>query len=358
MTRALLLTGGTGFVGKALLRRLLEQPELRVYALARASPRPWQRRLGLDEEALARRVRPLFGDLRHDGLGLEPAAIAALEAEPALEVWHSAALTDLSPDASEATLSANTLGTVQLLRLLARLPTPPSCLNLISTIGVAGRTQAPERVPEALLDRPRFWSPYEESKYWAELLVARSGLAYKILRLPIVVGDARTGESDDKTVYALLAALCLARAELLESGQPARLRVRARPEALNNLICVDDLVSLMLELRADARPGGFDRVYHLTNPKFLDAASILGVCAELAGLELHADPAFEPPPEGAEAQLHAGLAPLRPYMNRSTPHFERAAVAERCATRPRPVDAALLRELLEAFLTRRPGLRP
>lgn len=354
---AVLLTGATGFVGRAFTRALLEQlPPLRLYALTREHEQPWHRRLGVSE-ALAARVTPLRGDLRREQLALSEAARACLSDEAQLEVWHIGSLTELAPTASEATLGSNTLGTAQLLRMLSSLGTEVTCLNLVSTLGVAGRTEAPAIVPEALVPRRPFWSAYQESKYWAELLVANSGLPYEIRRLPTMVGDAGTGACDQRSIYALFAALCSARSKLLAVRAPLHLRVRARPDATSNLMCIDDGINLLLELRAQTLSGGSTRVCNLSNPEHTEAGALLEVCAQLLGLEIELDPSFEPTPQSIEAELDLQLEPLRPYLLGSAPYYARMQMERTCSTKPRPIDAARLRFLLLNFLERRPDLR-
>jgi nucleoside-diphosphate-sugar epimerase len=355
---AILLTGGSGFVGKAWLAALLADPGPRIHALLRPGPGSPLARLGVPEH-LRPRVAILDGDLTLDRLGIDRAGpgFAALRDVEALEVWHVGAATDLHPDAGDLVARSNVEGTRQLLAALRELPAPVRCLNFVSTIGVAGTAGGDARVPEALLPPAAYHCPYEASKHAAEALVAGSGAPYRIFRLPIVVGDSRTGASDDKTIYGLLATLCWLRAGLADES-PAPLRVRADPRADKNLICVDDLVAAMAEIRATDRR--LDLVYHLTNPQPTPARVILEQCAGLSGLPLLADPAFDPEsrPDAtpSERELHHALLPLRPYMNSSTPTFARDHTDAATRTRPRPVDDARLAALLSAFLARRPGL--
>ena len=79
---AILLTGATGFVGMAVLVRLLERTERRVLALVRARTQDeadarldsLMRSLFDDPERYAQRIEAVRGDLTSPWLGLDPSA--------------------------------------------------------------------------------------------------------------------------------------------------------------------------------------------------------------------------------------------------------------------------------------------
>jgi thioester reductase-like protein len=105
LTRTVLLTGATGFVGKVVLEELLRRREElgveRVFALVRAAdPARAAARCRVDVFGSAcfaahpagweERVEPLAGDVTRPGLGLEPTALARVAAQ-VTHVIHCAA---------------------------------------------------------------------------------------------------------------------------------------------------------------------------------------------------------------------------------------------------------------------------
>ena len=80
MGGVILLTGGTGFLGAQVARRMLSNTDHTVVALVRARDaeeakqrleRAWSEWPEL-AQAIGGRVEPLPGDLTHPSLGLEP----------------------------------------------------------------------------------------------------------------------------------------------------------------------------------------------------------------------------------------------------------------------------------------------
>ncbi len=182
---ALLLTGATGLVGRALLPHLLARPDRRLILLTR---RPEH----LREMAGDPRVTVLEGDIRTPGLGLEKPALAALQGG-LTEIIHCAAQTrfDLPLEEARAT---NVTGTENLLQFAAGCPRLRKFAHL-STVYVAGRSSG--RIPESPLRAVgRFTNTYQESKHEAEALVARYGnkVPAAVFRLSSIIGDSQNGE--------------------------------------------------------------------------------------------------------------------------------------------------------------------
>jgi nucleoside-diphosphate-sugar epimerase len=183
---ALLLTGATGFVGGALLKRLLaKQPDRRVVLLAR---QPDQ----LAALAAHPRVSALRGDLTQAHLGLDRAARQRLE-RSVTEVLHCAAVTHFGLPL-ETARAVNADGTRKVLEL-ARRCRALTRLAYVSTVYVAGRTSG--AIDEAPARRPvdGFCNTYQQSKHEAEALVldAMADVPAAIYRLSSIIGDSRTG---------------------------------------------------------------------------------------------------------------------------------------------------------------------
>ena len=163
--RRIAVTGATGFLGTALVERLLRSvPECEVLPLVRPGRRAgaaervrrdilrndafdrlrreWGDRF---EAEVARRVRPLGGDVAVDGLGLDDADRAAL-AEIDVVIHSAAAVSFDSP--LDAAVAVNLLGPS---RVAAALRAAGSRAHLVavSTAYVAGNRRGD--APEALL---------------------------------------------------------------------------------------------------------------------------------------------------------------------------------------------------------------
>ena len=163
--RTVLVTGGSGVVGQALLRRLRG---VDVICLVHRTP------------VHAPGVRSVVGDIRRPHLGLSECAYAELVARVDAVV-HCAAVTDFAR--SDGSLEdTNVLGTSQVVRLAEDAD---ATLYHVSTAFV--HTQADG-------ERGRTAAAYAASKRAAERVVAASTARHVVLRPGVVIGDSVTGE--------------------------------------------------------------------------------------------------------------------------------------------------------------------
>ncbi|MBV9720958.1 MAG: SDR family oxidoreductase, partial [Mycobacterium sp.] len=182
------VTGGTGFIGRRVVSRLLDtQPDADVWVLVR---RPSLGRFEALAAGWGERAKPLVGDLIDADLGLSTEAIAELgDVE---HVVHCAAIYDITAAEAEQR-AANVDGTRAVIELARRLD---ATLHHMSSIAVAGDFRG--EYTEADFDvGQQLPTPYHQTKFEAELLVRETpGLRYRIYRPAVVVGDSRTGEMD------------------------------------------------------------------------------------------------------------------------------------------------------------------
>lgn len=259
-----LLTGATGFLGTALLARLVQAPhERRVWALVRAD----------DERAAAARIRaalaPLVddidaacarivavpADLEQPWLGLDTRQTEAI-AGAVTEVIHAAASVSftLPLDAARA---VNVEGTRRVLDLAARCAERGAGLNRfahVSTAYVAGTHRGRFGEDDADIGQS-FNNSYERTKLEAEQLVRahRERLPVQVLRPSIVVGEEQGGwTSSFNVIYTPLRAF--ARGAL--SAIPAR---RGAPVDVVSVSYVADAILALALTEA-----GQCRTYHLT----------------------------------------------------------------------------------------------
>ena len=163
--RRIAVTGATGFLGTALVERLLRSvPECEVLPLVRPGRRAGaaervrrdilrndafdrlRREWGDDFDAtITRRLRPLGGDVSVDGLGLNDAERAAL-AEVDVVIHSAAAVSFDSP--LDAAVAVNLLGPTRVAQALTAVGSSAH-LIAVSTAYVAGNRRGD--APEALL---------------------------------------------------------------------------------------------------------------------------------------------------------------------------------------------------------------
>lgn len=194
----LLMTGFPGFLGSALLPRLLaRQPDTRALVLVQArhlaTARSRVRDLVAEHPRTEGRIDLVEGDITLPGLGLPASRNDDLAS--VTEVWHLAAVYDLAVPADLAR-QVNVAGTAHVLDF-CRSRRSLERLHHVSTCYVSGRYDG-VFTEDDLDEGQRFRNHYEETKFEAEVLVRKAmadGLPATIYRPGIVVGDSRTGET-------------------------------------------------------------------------------------------------------------------------------------------------------------------
>jgi thioester reductase-like protein len=298
----ILFTGFPGFIGERLLPRLLELgPDAPVACLVqeRFVEAARQRIQAIEDRyRFARgRLTTVVGDITLERLGLDAAAARRLQ-DQLTGAWHLAAVYDLAVSA-EVGQRVNVEGTRRVLELLAgarRLER----LHYVSTAYVSGAATGVFRETDLDLGQS-FKNHYEETKFRAEVEVARSGLPATIYRPGIVVGDSRTGETAKfDGPYFTLAAI----EKIPSPGVFVRIGSGRHPV---NIVPVDFVIEAMarLSILRESR----SRTYHLTDPAPLGALDISRLFARALGKRF----LFVPVPKGAaRAVLSAG--PVRRWL--------------------------------------------
>jgi HAD superfamily hydrolase (TIGR01490 family) len=180
--RSILLTGGTGFLGTALVEKILRSlPELgRLYLLIRASrDRSAASRFKRDvlgsaafsglrrelgdafEDRVSEKVRVLEGDVHAHSLGLGEEKLLELSREVDVVIHSAASVVFDAP--LDAAVESNVHGTLGLLRLARGWEKRPLFLH-VSTAYVAGMSEgfAPEEPPGDASPNGTPLDPYEE----------------------------------------------------------------------------------------------------------------------------------------------------------------------------------------------------
>ena len=337
----LALTGATGALGLAFLRRSFElNPQLRVRLLVRSASNSFQSsafQAWLDHHRS--QVRLIEGDIRW----LEPTQLGPLvETEGGL--WHFAALTALRANSAEVAQDIHEINVEGTRRLLeaASIYAAEAPFFHISTAYVVGERQGVARENECDLGQG-FRNPYEASKLASELLVRQAfaeDLKGAIFRPSVVVDDA-SATGGFKMVDACAYAVSLA----IKRGEPFVFRLPA--DARINLVHSDWVIDALLDL---ARlPAGSGITYHLTTPRETCLRDIVAILeAHVPGLKLH----FEP--DLPRAQLPSASKIFDKAVSELRPYFESGLSFDRTNTErdlSRSLQASPLD--LEPFVLRR-----
>jgi thioester reductase-like protein len=258
----LLMTGFPGFLGSALLPRLLARDDdVRAIALVQGRHLVTARQRVRDIEAAHPHTRDRIdlveGDITAPGLGVR--ADAARDLDAVSVVWHLAAVYDLAVPTALAH-RVNVDGTAHVLEF-CRTRRHFERLHHVSTCYVSGRYDGVFAEDDLDAGQP-FRNHYESTKYDAELLVRKAladGLPATIYRPGIVVGDSRTGETQKYDGPYFLAAFL--------RRQPRVAVVPAVGSADEVRVCLvprDFVVEAMDVLGASERSLG--KTYALTDP--------------------------------------------------------------------------------------------
>lgn len=278
---SILLTGFPGFLGSALLPRLLAtETEPRAICLVQSRWGELARRRRSEilnrRPGLKGRIELVEGDITKPGLGLGGRPGLADEVE---EIHHLAAVYDLAVSRDRG-MRVNVDGTLHVLQLAER------CRRLrrfhyVSTCYVSGRH--PGRFREDDLDVGQtFNNAYEETKFLAEVEVRfwmEQGLPGTVYRPAIVVGDRGTGATQKYDGPYYLIRL------LLRQPRVALVPVVGDPEAHRvNVVPRDFVVDALAYLAS--RPSSIGRTYHLADPDPITVAGLLEAAGRATGRRL------------------------------------------------------------------------
>lgn len=185
------LTGGTGFIGRFLVEKLLARGG-DVHLLVRKESLDKLEALKERWGPASDRVHAVIGDLAKPGLGLDAKSRKAL-AGKVDHFFHLAAVYDMASDETTQQ-QANVEGTRHALEAATALEA--GCFHHVSSIAAAGLYKGTFR--EDMFDEAtNLDHPYLRSKHESEGVVREEcGIPFRIYRPGMVVGHSRTGEMD------------------------------------------------------------------------------------------------------------------------------------------------------------------
>ena len=190
------VTGATGFIGKRLVKKLLERKGSVVHFLIRKESENKVEGLrtfwGLTDAKSAARAVPVFGDLTSKKLGVATDVVKALKGQ-INHFYHLAAVYDLGADeASQVAVNIDgTRNTVELAKAI-----DAGHFHHVSSIAAAGLYEGVFR--EDMFDEAENYDhPYFMTKHESEKIVRKEYKgAWSVYRPAMVVGDSATGEMD------------------------------------------------------------------------------------------------------------------------------------------------------------------
>jgi len=266
---AYFITGGTGFIGTHLLRRLLRR-EGTLYILTREGSRARFDALREAAGDQADRLVPVTGDLREPMLGLDKDLVAQLRGRID-HFFHLAAIYDLSADAASQ-VATNIEGTRNAVQLASALEA--GCFEHVSSIAAGGLYRGTFR-EDMFEEAEAIEHPYFATKHESEGIVRLDcDIPWRIYRPGMVVGDSTTGEIDKiDGIYYVFKLL-----QKLRQALPPWVPLVGLEGGRFNIVPVDYVADAMDHIAH--REGLDERCFHLTDPEHYSLGELMNIFAK------------------------------------------------------------------------------
>lgn len=267
------VTGGTGFIGRFVVARLLRRDEnTRVFALVRAGSEYKLEAIRKRLNVSADRLVPIYGDLNKKLLGVSKQDQDDL-ATLVDHFMHLGAIYDLNQN-EERQINTNITGTREAIALAEKLSA--KCFHHVSSIAAGGLYEG-TFTEKMFKEAGPLTNPYLQTKHESERIVREeSKIPYRIYRPAMVVGDSTTGEiSKVDGPYYLFKLI-----QRLHDILPAWIPLLGIEGGLFNIVPVDFVADAMVYLAHQPDKDG--ECFHLTSPRHYSLGEIVNIFAAVA----------------------------------------------------------------------------
>ncbi len=310
MSKTILLTGGTGFLGSYLGYEFLKRGDRVIYLAREQRGRNAVERV----ETLLNAIDPDFlkagnssyeiwsGDVTQQDIGQNDETITKWK-NKIDEVWHCAAVLHFRDTYETLTESININGTVNMLNVTNKLGVKR--YHHVSTAYVSGKAPGKVFEDEGTHDYD-FRNPYERTKYDAEQEVKKKSEQYgfdtTIYRPSVIIGSSTTGKTLSFTgfyniakIFNIIKKLMLrsikqnpdkmkkAGIYLKDEKLVLPLRFPCRRGGTVNLVPIDYVLNTIIKL--SDTPKSIGQVYHITHPHPPEVAELMCFGTRLMNLE-------------------------------------------------------------------------
>jgi NAD(P)-dependent dehydrogenase (short-subunit alcohol dehydrogenase family) len=302
------VTGATGFIGRRLVKKLLQRKGAVVSFLVRCESEDKVAQLREYWGVGPARAVPVFGDLTQKKLGVAAEDVKKLKGEVD-HVYHLAAVYDLSA-AEDTQVEVNVAGTRHAVEFAGAVAAKH--FHHVSSIAAAGLYEGVFR--EDMFDEAENLDhPYFQTKHESEKIVRRDcKVPWTVYRPAMVVGDSRTGEMDKIDGPYYFFKLIQRMRQLLPPWMPA---IGLEGGRLN-IVPVDYVVEALDHISHQEKIEG--RCFHLVDPQGYRVGDVLDIFSRAAHaprMNLFINAAlFGFIPRGVKKGLLA-IAPIRRVRN-------------------------------------------
>lgn len=266
------VTGATGFIGKRLVRKLLERKGAVVHFIIRRESESKVAALREYWGVGPTRAVPVFGDLTARRLGVSAEDVKALKGQID-HFYHLAAVYDLEADA-ESQITVNVDGTRNTVEFAKAIGA--GHFHHVSSIAAAGLYEGVFRedmFDEAEnLDHPYFMTKHESEK----IVRQECKVPWTVYRPAMVVGDSTTGEMDKIDGPYYFFKLIQRLRQILPPWMPSIGLEGGRI----NIVPVDFVVKALDHISHHHRASG--RCFHLVDPMGYRVGDVLDILSKAA----------------------------------------------------------------------------
>ena len=271
------VTGATGFIGKRLVKKLLERKGSVVHFLIRKESEGKVAALREFWGVSAARVQPVFGDLTTKKLGVNTDDVKKLKGNID-HFYHLAAVYDLDAD-EESQIAVNIEGTRNTVELAKAIDA--GHFHHVSSIAAAGLYEGVFR-EDMFEEAENYEHPYFMTKHESEKIVRKEcKVPWSVYRPAMVVGDSKTGEMDKIDGPYYFFKLIQRMRQILPPWLPS---VGIEGGRIN-IVPVDFVVACIdhiSHLKSETKTANKGKCYHLVDPKGYRVGDVLDIFSKAA----------------------------------------------------------------------------